>query len=140
MTVRGFVGRSRLSPSHGANVNNATSLFAMVVAEDFPLVDVPVSAFAVNCIAARSTDAGNASQDNSPYRYAQGRVLSQAVPVSREVAVFRRDTKQLLTSGRSGPNGFFHLKWQGFSGAVTVIAFDDPAVGYNAKVFDLVVS
>lgn len=109
---------------------------AIVMDEETPLLVIPPLSFD----SARSPTSGYQSQNSNTINHAQGYVKEQDIPVSRTVAVYRVDTKQLLVKGESGGNGFFSLAWRGYSGKVSVNIFTKDGTGYNSKIFDLVVT
>lgn len=124
-----------------AGTPSGTALFITEVLDEAPVIVLPaILTEAIYVNSARNLTGTTQSQNSNAVSYAQGFVKSQALPVSRTVAVYRRDTKELLVSGVSGANGFFRLSWKGYSGKVAVVVFDDEAVGYNAKVLDLIVT
>lgn len=118
-----------------------TALVACVTYEDRPLLTLPtLLCDAINQNSIRGLVGPAETQNSNTFSYAQGYVKEQGIAVSRTVAVYRRDTKELLVSGVSGANGFFLLEWKGYTGKVAVVIFDDEAVGYNAKILDLIVT
>lgn len=137
MTKRVLSTRAYITHPYATQVPGYLAIPLLPLDEDLVLVDLPTT-FDANKVSARSFSGSAESSNSNTFSFAQGRVVVQDVPSAREVAVYRRDTKELLVSGMSGPNGFFHLKWRGYTGLITVVVFDDPASGYNAKVLDLV--
>lgn len=137
LAVYGSVGGS----VKGISGKTGTSLSALVIPDEIPLMALPEE----HCSprfqhSIRGIDGTVQSQNSDTVGYAQGYVKVQGLAVSRPVAVYRRDTKALLVKGTSDASGFFRLSWKGYSGKIAVVVFDDEAVGYNAKVLDLIVT
>lgn len=141
MTHRVVASRVRGRYLRCSGTPDGTVLRAMIYAEGMDLLPLPPAFCDASFLtSARNVTGGAQTQNSTAISYAQGYVKAQGIAVSRTVAVYRRDTKQLLVSGVSGGNGFFKLSWKGYSGKVAVVIFDDEAVGYNAKILDLIVT
>lgn len=73
--------------------------------------------------------------------WVKGVVKQEGLFVVRKLRVYRRDTGVLLAEGRSNDGlGKFNISWEGYTGQVYVIVFDDASLApdYNAEIFDLV--
>lgn len=141
MTNRVVVSQVQGGYNKCTGTPTGTVLKALLYDEAMPLLVLPtLLCDAINQNVVRNISGSSQSQNSVTTSYAQGYVKVQGIAVSRSVAVYRRDTKQLLATGMSGANGFFLLEWKGYTGKVAVVIFDDEAVGYNAKILDLIVT
>lgn len=143
MTKRAVLTRAYGVGAYAICDTGASKLRAVFADEDLPVLSLPPLLCAPAYVTSARSFAGAAhSQNSTDIRYAQGHVKQQGVAVSRTVAVYRRDTKELITTGESGANGFFRLEWKGYTGPVFVVVFDDTRdnADYNCKVFDLITS
>lgn len=94
-----------------------------------------MEASANRCTATLSGGVG----DGTARRWLQGVVKEAGVPVSRTLTVHRRDTQAVIARASSMLDGKFTVSWQGYSGKVFLVVFDDIAAGadYNCQIVDL---
>lgn len=142
MTCRVISCKDLSKYSYVTGTPDGRVLKAMFLADTLLLLPLPsLLCDAANQHSIRNLNGTTQTQNSTTISYAQGYVKVTGVAASRPVAVYRRDTKALLVKGTSDASGFFRLSWKGYSGKIAVVVFDaedDP--GYNAKVFDLIVT